>query len=88
MLEMTNNNTNSDEKKPYMAAEDLPPIATVKQTAAFLQMSESHIYRMYHRGVIPGGFRLGRSIRFISSAVIEWARYGGRQPYSHNVSTH
>jgi len=57
--------------------ENLPSTLSVKQVAEFLGISRAHVYRLYHRGLLPGGFRMGRRIIFLTSAVVECIRMGG-----------
>jgi excisionase family DNA binding protein len=60
----------------YVGPDDLPPVATVKEIARFLRVRPHLVYAMHRRGQIPGGKRLGRSIRFSSKVVIAWLREG------------
>ncbi len=51
---------------------EIPPIATVAEIARYLRVRPNHIYAMFKRGEIPGGKRVGRSIRFKSEIVMKW----------------
>jgi len=56
----------------------LPEFLTVRELAALLRVSPNSVYEAYKRGEIPGGRRVGRSIRFHTATVLEWFRSQGR----------
>ncbi|MCK9461367.1 MAG: helix-turn-helix domain-containing protein [Proteobacteria bacterium] len=49
-----------------------PPIATVAEIARYLRVHSNHVYSMFAQGKIPGGKRIGKSIRFRTKTVVEW----------------
>jgi len=65
------------ERTPKTSKYELPDPATAVQVAEYLGVSRSQVYALNRRGVIPGSYRVGGSIRFIASAVVEWVRQGG-----------
>ena len=69
-----------DPKDEPISAEELPPVATVKEIARFLRVRPNLVYAMHRRGEIPGGQRLGRSIRFSSPVVVKWLSEGESRP--------
>lgn len=56
----------------YIEPEDLPPVVTVAEIARLLRVRPNLVYTMHRRGEIPGGRRVGRSIRFSRKIVLEW----------------
>jgi excisionase family DNA binding protein len=70
----------------YIDPDELPPIATVAEIARFLRVRPNLVYAMYRRGEIPGGRRVGRSIRFSKKIVLEWllsGDSGGNKKHRH-----
>ena len=58
--------------------EGLPEFLTVQETAQLLRIAPNTVYDLHSRGRLPGGRRLGRSIRFHRETVVEWFRAQGR----------
>ena len=51
----------------------LPPqLMTVQELAILLNTSKGAVYARYARGGIPGGVRLGRTLRFDPRVVAQW----------------
>jgi excisionase family DNA binding protein len=51
----------------------LPPqLMTVQDLAILLNTSKGAVYARYARGGIPGGVRLGRTLRFDPRIVAQW----------------
>lgn len=51
----------------------LPPaLMTVEELASLLRTSKKAIYARHARGGIPGGVRLGRTLRFDPRVVAQW----------------
>ncbi|WP_245913738.1 helix-turn-helix transcriptional regulator [Nannocystis exedens] len=60
-----------------------PPLMTVEELAALLHTSKGAVYARHARGGIPGGLRLGRTLRFDPRIIAQWlsansASAGGR----------
>jgi len=56
----------------------LPPaLMTVEELAVILRTSKGAIYARYARGGIPGGLRLGRTIRFDPRIIAKWLTANG-----------
>lgn len=65
------------------AAKLPPPLMTVEELALLLRTSKGAVYARFARGGIPGGLRLGRTLRFDPRIIAEWlsansASAGGR----------
>ena len=65
-----------DDGDSLVRPDEMPPVATVAEIARFLRVRPNLVYAMYRRGEIPGGQRLGRTIRFFTKVVVEWMRNG------------
>ena len=50
----------------------LPPFITVDEVASLLRITRNTVYDLFRRGEIPGGRKVGRSIRFSRDTVIQW----------------
>lgn len=49
-----------------------PPLMTVEELAVLLRTSKGAVYARYARGGIPGGLRLGRTLRFDPRIIAQW----------------
>lgn len=49
-------------------------VLTVPEVAALLRVNRNTVYEAFQRGEIPGGRRIGRSIRFSRDTVLRWLR--------------
>ncbi|MDD5305928.1 MAG: helix-turn-helix domain-containing protein [Deltaproteobacteria bacterium] len=65
-----------DDGDGLVRPDEPPPVATVAEIARFLRVRPNLVYAMYRRGEIPGGQRLGRTIRFSTGVVVEWLKSG------------
>jgi excisionase family DNA binding protein len=54
----------------------LPEILTADELAAFLRVSRKTVYAGFKAGEIPGGKRIGGTIRFHRDAVLRWLAEG------------
>ena len=50
---------------------------TVRSLSKLLDMSEQTTYRLARENVIPGRVKIGKSVRFNKSIVVEWLQNGG-----------
>ncbi|MFJ7978444.1 helix-turn-helix transcriptional regulator [Peribacillus sp. NPDC096379] len=50
---------------------------TVRSLSKLLDMSEQTTYKLAREGVIPGRIKVGKSVRFNKTVVIEWLQKGG-----------
>lgn len=54
-------------------ASPLPPrLMTVEELAVLLNTSKGAVYARHARGGIPGGLRLGRTLRFDPRVIAQW----------------
>jgi excisionase family DNA binding protein len=53
------------------SGKDLPFLATVDETAAFLRTTRKAVYVMIERGLLPGVTRLGRRVLVRSDRLLE-----------------
>jgi excisionase family DNA binding protein len=53
-------------------ANDLPPIMTVDELAAFLRLNRKTVYDSVSRGEIPGVRRIGHTFRISRDVVLRW----------------
>ena len=60
--------------------DDAEAVLTVDELAELLRVNRKTVYEAYRRGEIPGGRRIGRSIRFARSIVVAWLRGGDKTP--------
>ena len=51
----------------------LPVILTLEQVAAVLGVGRTAAYEAHRRGQLPGGFFVGRRLRFPREAIRRWA---------------
>ncbi len=51
-----------------------PEFITVDELADLLRVNRKTIYEQFQKGIIPGGRRLSRNIRFHRRTVIDWMR--------------
>lgn len=49
-----------------------PPLMTVEELAVLLRTSKSAVYSRFARGGIPGGLKLGRTLRFDPRIIAQW----------------
>ena len=49
-----------------------PPLMTVEELAVLLHTSKGAVYARHARGGIPGGVRLGRTLRFDPRVIAQW----------------
>ena len=49
-------------------------VLTVREVAALLRVNRNTVYEAFQRGEIPGGQRIGRSIRFSRDVLLLWLR--------------
>jgi len=49
-----------------------PPLMTVEELALLLGTSKGAVYARHARGGIPGGLRLGRTLRFDPRVIAQW----------------
>jgi excisionase family DNA binding protein len=49
-----------------------PPLMTVEELAVLLRTSKGAVYARFARGGIPGGLRLGRTLRFDPRIIAQW----------------
>ena len=49
-----------------------PPLMTVEELAVLLRTSKGAVYALHARGGIPGGLRLGRTLRFDPRVIAQW----------------
>jgi excisionase family DNA binding protein len=47
------------------------PILTLKEVAEYLKLSELSLYRLLHKGKIPG-FKIGQQWRFTKNTIDKW----------------
>ena len=50
----------------------LPQVLTVNEVALLLRVNRNTVYELFRLGEIPGGRRVGRSIRFSRDTVVQW----------------
>lgn len=55
-------------------------VLTVDEVAALLRLNRKTIYEAFQRGDLPGGRRLGRSIRFDRATILAWLAAGDGPP--------
>lgn len=59
---------------------DPDPILTVEELARLLRLNRKTVYEAFQRGQIPGGRRIGRTIRFARAVVLAWLAAGDPPP--------
>ncbi|WP_026678264.1 helix-turn-helix transcriptional regulator [Fictibacillus gelatini] len=57
---------------------------TVRSLSKLLDMSEQTTYKLAREGVIPGRVKVGKSVRFNKTVVVEWLQNGGAKDDSEN----
>jgi excisionase family DNA binding protein len=62
--------------------DDLPLVLTVDELSRLLRVNRNTVYELFHRGEIPGGQKVGRSIRFSRDTVVQWLRGNCRDSHS------
>lgn len=62
------------------SALDPDPILTVDELARLLRLNRKTVYEAFQRGQIPGGRRIGRTIRFARAVVLAWLAAGDPPP--------
>jgi excisionase family DNA binding protein len=73
-------------QSPEPAHTEAPPIhgppddavLTVDELAALLRVNRKTIYDAFQRGELPGGRRIGRTIRFARAVILAWLNEGDR----------
>jgi excisionase family DNA binding protein len=58
------------------AREDLPQVLTADELASLLRINRKTVYAGFKAGEIPGGKRIGGTIRFSRDAVLRWLAEG------------
>jgi excisionase family DNA binding protein len=67
-------------------ASSLPAVLTADELAALLRVDRKTVYAAFRAGELPGGRRIGGTIRFSRDAVLRWLEegrgpaQGGRPP--------
>jgi len=56
--------------------QELPQVLTADELAALLRVNRKTIYAGFRTGEIPGGRRIGGTIRFSRDAVLRWLAEG------------
>ncbi len=56
--------------------ESLPPVLTADELARLLRVNRKTVYAGFRSGEIPGGKRIGGTIRFSRDAVLRWLSEG------------
>lgn len=51
-------------------------VLTCPDVAALLNVSEARVYELARMRILPS-VRLGRSVRFLEAAVLDWLAHGG-----------
>lgn len=51
---------------------DLNNILTVREAAALLRISPTHLYLLHNRGQGPRALRIGRAIRYTPADLSDW----------------
>lgn len=64
--------TNRDEH----ASDPLPEVLTADEVAVLLRVNRKTVYAAFKVGEIPGGRRIGGTIRFHRDAVLRWLAHG------------
>lgn len=61
-----------------------PEVLTAEEVANLLRVNRKTVYTAFKQGEIPGGRRIGGTIRFSRSRVLEWLgngqEHGSRSP--------
>ncbi len=52
----------------------LPIVLTVEEVSILLRVNRNTIYELFQRGQLPGGRKVGKSIRFSREAMLQWLR--------------
>lgn len=68
------NNARDTRTHEVIQTEELPEIITAAEVARLLRVSRKTVYAAFKRGELPGGFRVGNSLRFHRDAVLKWMR--------------
>lgn len=66
--------------EPPRQAAASDPVLTVDEVAQLLRVNRKTIYEAFGRGEIPGGRRIGRTIRFARAAILAWLEQGESAP--------
>ena len=66
----------------YISDSALPQVMTVNEVASLLRVNRNTVYELFHKGEIPGGRKVGRSIRFSRDTVLQWLRGNCRDSHS------
>lgn len=56
--------------------ESLPAVLTAHEVANLLRVNRKTVYAAFKQGEIPGGRRIGGTIRFSRARVLEWLAQG------------
>ena len=76
--------TESQKQKQLQSStpHELPLVLTVNEVSSLLRVTRNTIYELFQRGEIPGGQKVGRSIRFSRDTVLQWLRGNCRDSHS------
>lgn len=66
--------TSRIETQPEKAASAIPTVLTEKETATRLKLSRSWLAKARMRGDGPPFLRIGRSIRYAETALVQWMK--------------
>jgi excisionase family DNA binding protein len=69
---MSGQHTEGKQEKQDNEDHKLPSVITVDEVASLLRVNRNTVYDLFQRGEIPGGRKVGRSIRFSRDTVIQW----------------
>ncbi len=59
-----------------VSLEEQPSVLTADEVATLLRVNRKTVYVAFKQGVIPGGRRIGGTIRFSRERVLEWLANG------------
>jgi len=59
---------------PKRSGDDVEPLMTTKDTAAFLSVSESWLAKARMKGEGPPFIQIGRSVRYSKAALLRWLK--------------
>jgi excisionase family DNA binding protein len=75
---LDDNNIQPQEVRPEKAShpDQLPEVLTADEVARLLRINRKTVYAGFKAGDIPGGRRIGGTIRFHRDAVLRWLAEG------------
>ena len=73
---------NQEQLQESNPTHDLPLVLTVDELSRLLRVNKNTVYDLFHRGEIPGGQKVGRSIRFSRDTVVQWLQGNCRDSHS------